>query len=49
MGTVSLGISKICSVVKNHSEREDMTTFILEYTRKELHCQDKWDTFLISM
>ena len=26
-----------------------MTTFILEYTRKELHCQDKWDTFLILM
>ena len=36
-------------VVENHSEREDMTTFILEYTRKELHCQDKWDTFLMSM
>ena len=34
-------------VVENHSEREDMTTFILEYTRKGLHCQDKWDTFLI--
>ena len=34
---------------ENHSEREDMTTFILEYTRKELHCQDKWDTFLILM
>ena len=47
MGTVSLGISKILSVVKNHSEIEDMTTFILEYTRKELHWQDKWDTFLI--
>ena len=49
MGTVSLGISKICSVVKNHSEREDMPTFILDYTRKELHCQDKRDTFLMSM
>ena len=22
-----------------------MTTFILDCTRKELHCQDKWDTF----
>ena len=25
------------SVVDNHSDREDMTTFILEYTRRELH------------
>ena len=40
---------RISQLVDSHSEREDMTTFILEYTRRELHCQDKWDTFLMSM
>ena len=40
---------KISLVVKNHSEREDMTTFIMDYTRKELHYSAKCHTFLIPM
>ena len=38
---------KISSVVENHSEREDMTTFISDYTKKDLHYSAKCYTFLI--
>ena len=36
-------------VLKKHWKREDMTTFILDYTKKELHYSVKCYTFLISM
>ena len=42
-------IQNMFSCKESLREREDMTAFILDYTRKELHCQDKWDTFLMSM